>query len=405
MPARTPNKKDLPEGLSLVRVLNEQAVLETIIRDGEISRPAIARKTGLSLPTVVSLVESLESINLVHEQGMVSGAVGRPATVYSVNPHAGYVLAIDLGGTKVQAGITNLFGDVLAEDVEPTASQNSSAILEQLTHLHHRLLADSGFDVETPGAACIGVPGVWDPKTDSIDAAYNLPVLNKIPLKASFQRALGLPVIIENDVNLAAVGESWKGRAQEYDTFVAFSIGTGIGMGIVINGEVYRGRTGAAGEIGLLPTGPDPFDPSLRSHGPFETAASGPSITRRIIHALDGGAKTVLTHNSDIADIIEASESGDKVAFAILDDEARTLAIGIAAVVAVLDPAIIILGGGVGAHPELAQLVYKHAVKLIPWMPPVEVSALGKRGPFYGAIALGLQAARQQLLLETRAEV
>ena len=402
MPARRSVKQARPEGLGLVRVLNEQAVLEAILGDGGISRPAIARKTGLSLPTIASLVEMLESIGLVREHGVTSGEVGRPATLYSVNPRAGYVFAVDLGGSKVRAGVANLFGEIVAECEEPTAALSSAAIMDQLTRLHRQLLKKSGFDSETTGAACVAVPGVWDPKTDRIDAAYNLPVLDEVPLKATIQRALGLPLIIENDVNLAAVGESWKGRAQEYDTFVAFFIGTGIGMGVVIDGEVYRGRSGAAGEIGLLPIGADPFDPTLRSHGPFEIAASGPSITRRVQRALEGDVETVLAADADIAQIIGAATKGDQVARAILDDEARTLAVGVAAVVAVLDPALVILGGGVGAHAELAELVYRYAVQLLPWMPPIEVSILGNRAAFYGAIALGLQAARRQVLAETR---
>ena len=118
MSVRTTTKQAKPEGLSLVRVLNEQAVLETILRNHEISRPTIARRTGLSLPTVVSLVASLESIGLVRKQGMVSGAVGRPATLYSVNPRAGYAFAVDLGGTKIRAGIADLFGEIIAEATE-----------------------------------------------------------------------------------------------------------------------------------------------------------------------------------------------------------------------------------------------------------------------------------------------
>lgn len=402
MSVRTTTKQAKPEGLSLVRVLNEQAVLETILRNHEISRPTIARQTGLSLPTVVSLVASLESIGLVRKQGMVSGAVGRPATLYSVNPRAGYAFAVDLGGTKIRAGIADLFGEIIAEATEPTTKASSVAIMEQLTRLHHKLLKESGFDIETAGVACVGVPGVWDPKTDIIDVAYNLPVLGEVPLQATIQRALGLPIVIENDVNLAAIGESWKGRAQEDDTFVAFFIGTGIGMGIVIDGEIYRGRSGAAGEIGLLPVGPDPYDPDLRAHGPFETAASGPSIITRLHRALAASTESALTPDADIAQIITAAEAGDEVARGVLDDEARTIAIGVAAVVAVLDPALVILGGGVGAHAALADLVYRYAAQLVPWMPPIGVSALGNRAGFYGAIALGLQAARKQVLIETR---
>ena len=402
MPARNSTEPDRLKGLGLVRVLNEQAVLETILHNGEVSRPMIARKTGLSLPTVVSLVESLESIGLVREEGMASGNVGRPATLYSVDPRAGYVFAVHLGGSKVRAGITDLIGEVLAERVEPTASASSSAIMDQLRRLYEELLGESQFDVRTTGAACVSVPGVWDPETDRISAAYNLPQLGDVYLQATIEQTLGLPVIIENDVNLAAIGESWKGRAREYDTFVSFFVGTGIGMGIVIDGEVYRGRRGAAGEIGLLPIGPDPFDPALRSHGPLEIAASEPSLLNRLRDSLSENSQSTLSLGADVAEIVKAYTTGDPTARHMLEEEARILAIGVAAVVAVLDPAIVILGGRAGAHPALAELVYQFAVQLVPWMPPVRASSLGDRATFYGAVAIGLQAARENILAEKR---
>lgn len=405
MPAISSVQHDRLKGLGLVRVLNEQTVLETILHNGEVSRPMIARKTGLSLPTVVSLVEALESIGLVREEGMASGSVGRPATLYSVDPRAGYVFAVHLGGSEVRAGITDLVGEVICEHTERTESTDSGAIMDQLARLYRELLAESDFDDGKVGAACVAVPGVWDPETDEISAAYNLPQLSDVHLQATIEETLGLPVIIENDVNLAAIGESWKGRAREYETFVSFFVGTGIGMGIVIDGEVYRGRRGAAGEIGLLPIGANPFDPNLREHGPLETAAAAPSIKKRLQQALEDNPDSVLTPDADMAQIIAASAEGDAAATAVLDEEARTLAIGVAAVVSVLDPAIVIFGGRAGAHGELAQRVYEHAVQLVPWMPPVEASALGDRATFYGAVAIGLQAARENILVAKRSSV
>lgn len=395
--------RERSEGVGLVRVLNEQAVLETILQDGPISRPAIARKTGLSLPTVTSLVDELDSIGLISAQGQVFGNVGRPALLYSVNPRAGYVFAVDLGSPKIVAGVTNLFGEVLAETTAPPDGESPDSLVLQLVELHTSLRERAGFGLQTSGAACIAVPGVWDPQSDTVGAAFNLPVLGDMHLQATAQRALGLPVVIENDVNLAAVGESWKGRAQGQSTFVAFYIGTGIGMGIVIGGEVYRGRTGAAGEIGLLPIGADPFHPEQQLMVPFEAAAAGSSISRRIRQAIERREATILEPADTVAEVIAAAAAGDVTASAILDDEARTLALGVAATVSVLDPGLVILGGDVGAHTALADLVHRYTRQLVPWTPAIEVSTLGSRAAFYGAIALGLPAAREQVLIETRA--
>jgi predicted NBD/HSP70 family sugar kinase len=137
----------------------------------------------------------------------------------------------------------------------------------------------------------------------------------------------------------------------------------------------------------------------------LEIAASEPSIVTRLQRALAGDGESILTLDANISQIIEAGDNGDEIARTILDDEARVLAIGVAAIVAVLDPPLLILSGGVGAHDELAQLVHRYAAQLIPWMPPIEVSVLGNRAAFYGAIALGLQALRKQVLVETRSRI
>ena len=244
--------------------------------------------------------------------------------------------------------------------------------------------------------------GFGIPETDRIDAAFNIPSLNEIPFHASIQAALDLPVAIENDVNLAAVGEAWKGEAKGHDTFVAISIGTGIGMGIIINGEIYRGRSGAAGEIGLLPIGENPFDATLQPQGPFESVAAGPSIRKRLIKHLQEGVASTLTIEADVEQIVEAAKAGDEVARNVLDEEARHIAIGVASVVSVLDPSLVILGGGVGANEALLQPVCKYAEQLIAWMPPLGVSTLKNEAAFYGAIASGLPIAREQILLAAR---
>lgn len=401
MAKKRQSKQDQGEGLSIVRVLNKQSILEIILQFGAISRPKISQESRLSLPTVMAIVESLESIGLIHTQGANSGSVGRPASLYSINPLAGYIFAVDLGGTKTLAGITDLCGDVLAKKTEATEKDTAEATVSQLDRLHKELLAESGIDPKTAGAACIGIPGVWDAETDQIDAAFNLPLLSEIRLHEAIQNSLGIPVSIENDVNLAAMGEAWAGEAQDHDTFVAVSVGTGIGMGIVINGEIYRGRNGAAGEVGLLPIGTDPFDPNLHPQGAFESVASGLGIRRQLIEEIEQGRDTRLNADATVQQIAAAAQAGDSLAQEILDREARTLAIGLAAIVAILDPSLIILGGGVGVNVELTDQITQYTQQLIQWMPPIAVSSLGNEAAFHGAIAHGMPIAREQILLGT----
>jgi predicted NBD/HSP70 family sugar kinase len=263
----------------------------------------------------------------------------------------------------------------------------------------------------------VGVPGVYDPDADRVSASPNLPLLSEVQVGAALEQALGMPVVLDNDVNLAAAGERWRGLAADRDHFVSISIGTGIGMGIVINGEIYRGGRGAAGEIDFLPIGVDPFDgwrglplrtASSRSaprtgwsgHGPLESASTGPAIIQRLQQRLAEGAATSLTQKDGVAAIFRAAEEGDPMAAALVDEEARTVALGIVTVAAVLDPQLVVLGGGVGSNPGLLEPVRSYVAELFPRRLDIRTSALGDAAAFHGAIAVGLRAARQHLLVQ-----
>jgi predicted NBD/HSP70 family sugar kinase len=386
-------------GLGLVRALNEQVVLETVFRDGPISRAGIARLTGLSKPTVSSVVQTLEACGLIHQQGTASGNIGRPSTLYEVNSRAGTVLGVDIGGTKVRVGIADLFGDVLADSAEPTAAEDGEAIVSQVARMGDEVVQRSGVDRRFFRAAGVGIPGVFDPTTDHVSAAPNLPGLTEIPVLHAFVEALGVPISLDNDVNLAAVGERWRGLAQDEDHFVAISIGTGVGMGVVLGGEIYRGSRGAAGEIDYLPLDADPFDPHP-VHGPLESVVTGPALLDRLRRKIESGAETSASPEGGVQGIFQAEAHGDQVAAELVDEEARLIALAIAAVASVLDPRLVVLGGGLGSNPGLLEPVRRYLAKLFPREVDIQTSALGDRAAFYGAIAMGLRAARQRLLAE-----
>jgi predicted NBD/HSP70 family sugar kinase len=386
-------------GLSLVRAVNEQVVLETVLHEGAVSRARIARLTGLSKPTVSSVVQDLEACGLVREQGQLSGNVGRPSTLYEVNPRAGYVLGVDVGGSKIRAGIADLYGEVVAEVTDRTAKTSGQALVRQIVRLFGKLVTRSKLDRNLVRAAGVGVPGIFDPAADHVFYAPNLPVLEELAITDALVRALGLPVLIDNDVNLAAVGERWRGLAGDQDHFVAISIGTGIGMGIVLGGEIYRGARGAAGEIDFLPMGADPFDPH-GTHGPLEAAVTGPALLDRLRARVESGAETSVANDDEVQGVFDGADRGDPVAVELVEEEARIVALAIAAVAAVLDPRLVVLGGGIGSNPVLLEPVRRHVARIFPRRLDVRTSALGDRAAFLGAVAVGLRAARQSLLAE-----
>lgn len=387
-------------GLSLIRAINEQRVLETVLRNGPLSRARIARMIGLSKATVSSLMRDLVACGLVREHGQHSGSVGRPSTLYEVVGRAGYVFAADVGGSKVRAGIADPYGEVLVERAVPTALESGRGLVDQLIGLARGLIEEADLRAGHVWAAGIGIPGVYDAASDRVTSAPNLPPdMQDLQIASSLRDGLGIPVEIENDVNLAAIGERWRGLAQNRDHFAAISIGTGIGMGIVLNGELYRGSRGAAGEIDFLPVGSNPFD-GHEGHGPFEWASAGPFIVQRLEQQVALGEAASVDLEKGVEGIFEAAERKDPLALKAVDQEARTVAMAIAAVAAVLDPELVILGGGVGSNPGLLRPVREYVGRIFPRSIDIVVSALGSAAAFYGAVAVALLAAREELLAQ-----
>lgn len=360
------------------------------------SRADVAKATGLSKPTVSSVVAALETCGLVRVSGNAVGHVGRPAVLYEIDRRAGYVFGVDLGGTKVRGGLTDLYGMVVDEVVEPTQKDQP---LQQIARLFRDLTQRTGGDPPLVRAAAVGIPGVYHAASGTVSAAYNVS-LDDLDIGSWLRQALGVPLIIDNDVNLAAVGERWRGLASGCDNFVTLSVGTGVGMGIVLNGEIYTGSSGAAGEVGFLPIGvDDPFDAHFQIRGPFESAASGSGLTGRLRELFDERPSS-LSPDSTLPRAFAAATDGDDVAVQLVDHEAKLLALAIAAVTAVLDPELVVLGGGIGSNRVLLPAIRRHTGRLLPRQPRIEISGLGEHAAFHGAIAAGLGLVRAELLKE-----
>jgi predicted NBD/HSP70 family sugar kinase len=218
----------------------------------------------------------------------------------------------------------------------------------------------------------------------------NISGLEDIRIAAWFHQALGLPVVIENDVTVAAKGELWAGAGADFDTFVFMAMGTGIGLGIVSEGRLVRGARGGAGEIASLPIGGDPFDSRTFSSGALESAVSSAAIVQRYRAAGGSGAETVI-------DIFDRLNAGDPIAAAVIDEVARLVALAVVAVSAVIDPEAVITGGSIGSRPELVERL-RAALKRCARHPvPIRVSALGPRAALAGAIGTALDALHETL--------
>ena len=381
----------------MLRELGEQAVLETIFREGPITRPEIASATTLSKPTVSAAVARLEQAGLVRAAGTRSGPRGRKPVAYVVSNRAGFVVGADIGGTNLRVAAADLFGEPICDLQQPTTKDGSRAIGVQVLEMISEVIDQAVGSHGRPLALGISAPGVIDRSSGRVTSlAYNVtPEGGFDPLEVIRDR-FDLPVLIDNNVNLAAVGEKWFGLARGISTVVYIGIGAGIGMGVIIDHELVRGAHGAAGEIGYLPLVGDPFDPRHRLHGGLEDEVAASGILDAFNARRDGdpaGDRISSAHR-----VFELAASGDPTAREVVDHVASRLGAAIATVCAILDPELVVLGGGIGSNPLLLRPVRGAAAALVPITARIETSLLGDRAALQGAIAVALQGVRAQLL-------
>jgi len=382
---------------SLLRAMNQRSALETIRLRGPVSRAEVARETGLSKPTVSLALAGLARAGLVREVGRTRGRKGPSAALYEINPEAGWVAGIDVGRQFVRAAIADITGTVVARTDQRAQVRSAKTLLAQIGGLAHDLAADAGLTWSQITHATVGSPGVLDPERGSMAMAANLPGWGRQGLMEALRRELGARVSFENDVNLAALGERARGHGREAASFVYLWIGTGVGMGLVLEGELYRGTHGAAGEIAYLPLGAgDPRDRTNRRRGAYEEAAAAAGIVRT---ARSLGMKPPLTPKK----IFAAARKGDAAAARAVEAAAAQLALGIAAIAPILDPELVILGGGIGRSGDLLlEPIERELREISPFRPRIVVSALGGDAVLHGAVATALETARDRLFSQPR---
>lgn len=377
---------------SLLRAINERTVLDLIRERGPISRAQISRVSGLSKPTVSTALTALESARLVREAGRSSGGKGPSAVLYELNARAGWVVGIDVGRAWVRAALADLTGEIVARRDERARVRSSQTLIAQLGEVAHALADEAGLRWREVTFATIGSPGVFHPELGQVSLAHSLPGWGRQGLVEAVQRELGTNIAFENDVNLAALGEQWRGLGKGVDDFVVLHIGTGVGVGLVLGGELYRGSSGAAGEVGYLPLlGTNPGDPEIRRHGALDAVAGASGV---VADAQRRGMPSPLTAKK----VFGSARRGDRVAKRTVADEARWIALAIAAVVSVVDPELVILGGGIGANGDLLlEPIERELATISPFRPRIEVSALREDATLNGAVWMALQAAQDRL--------
>jgi predicted NBD/HSP70 family sugar kinase len=356
----------------LMRTLNEQLLLERMRGNGPVSRSELASASGLSKPTVGLALASLERDALVQPAGRRAGNRGRSALLYEIRPDAGFVLGLDVGRRFVRGAVSDLGGAVRARASRPARSSSGLARVRELGTLADELLEDAGVNGDRRLLqTVVGSPGIVEPNGRALQLAPNLPGWERPAVLRDLRRLLGSETAIENDVDAAAVAERDHGHGRDVSTFAFVSVGTGIGMGLILEGKLHRGAHGAAGEIAFLPL----------ADGVLESAASSAAVVRA---ARERGARPRSARS-----VFAAAASGDERAREIVAAEAAVVAHALTAIVAVVDPELIVLGGGIGRAPGFAEDVARELARITPVVPAVLPSALGEDAVVDGCLAVG----------------
>ncbi len=372
--------------------MSQSAVVQTIVNFGPVSRASVSKSTGLSKQTVSEIVAKLENEGWVRTVGLTKGHVGRRAVVYEILPTAATIASVDLGGTKVRVALCDLTGAILSERTEMTDTSGGKSVVTQIARLVHETASSHNSSLDDLHIAVVGVPGAPDPTSGAIRLAPNIRGLDSVDFVGNLRDLLDVEVFVENDVNLAALGEHWMGNWGGDDNLVYISIGTGIGAGIVLGGNLLRGRFGAAGEIGFLPFGADPFEAESLKVGALERVSATSAIVAHY---------QARTHQKkEVPEIFAAATQADEAALHTLDAIAREIARVVVAIVAVVDPSIIVIGGSIGSRDELFARVLEYASRCYPRKIDIKKTRLGDHAALAGGVAIALSHLHMSLFAE-----
>ncbi|WP_330273221.1 ROK family transcriptional regulator [Lentzea sp. NBC_00516] len=362
----------------LLREINDRAAIETLLRSGAMTRAELEEVIGLSKPATAQLLARLEEDGMVVRTGLRGGGRGPRAQMWAVNGGVGYVAAVALTAELIDVAIADITGSLLAEHSAPMPKENT---LQAFRETVQKAAALAGLKLDALAHVVVGTPGAVDPSTGHLGFAPHLPGLVAVDLPSTLRELFGTSVSIENDINLAALEEMSSGKAAGVRNFVLFWPADEIGSAVVVNGVLLRGVTGGAGEIDSMQVPGGRYGDQVDSDAIVRLAAEygikESSGLEAVAHALNAGTEgraflTVLAHR---------------------------IALGLANVVCVLDPELVLLSGGV-AHAggeTLCDLVAAELLKLVVPRTPVYLAQITANPVRAGALHSALAVAREQV--------
>jgi glucokinase-like ROK family protein len=344
------SRNEVVSSPSLVRKLNKALILN-VIREGRfISRADIAKRTRLSRSTVSVIVDQLLETDLIRERGVGASRGGRRPVLLEFNPEAGFAVGLDIGATHMLVVVANLNADVLVNLEEPfSIGVGPDRGLAQAVQMVEAALDKAAVPRDRVIGVGVSVPGPVDHVAGVVVSPPIMPGWDRVPIRDRLRQTLSLPVYLDNDANLGALGEYAYGAGKNMPNLAYIKAATGIGCGLIVNGGIYRGQRGYAGEIGHLTI--DENGPPCRcgSFGCLESMASAQAVVGRAEAAVQAGQNTVLRKQQGrltLAYIAQAAQEGDALSRQLLEEAGRHIGVALAGLINLLNPGLVVVGVG-----------------------------------------------------------
>ncbi|GAA2440227.1 ROK family transcriptional regulator [Streptomyces macrosporus] len=395
----------------VLRAMNDRAALELLLAHGPLSRGRIGTLTGLSKPTASQLLARLEAAGLVVVTGTSRGRPGPGAQLYALNPAVAHVAGVDVTAARIRAAVADITGRTVGTFELPTPGrQSSEGAVQRVVAAVDGAAKDAGLARGELHRVVIGTPGAFDPRTGRLRYASHLPGWHSPTLLEELAAALPMPLDYDNDVNLVAVAEQRLGVARDHDDFVLLWNEEGIGAALVLGGRLHRGWTGGAGEVGFLPV---PGVPLMRhvaqaGGGGFQELAGAAAVVRTARElglepprgpARDVAAALLARAAEHVGDGEPTGPEGE-----LLRRTATALAIGLAAMVAVLDPELVVLSGGlpIAGGEALRALIQRELSELAAPRPRLVIGTVTEHPVLSGALESALATTRDEVFDTSR---
>jgi glucokinase-like ROK family protein len=393
----------------IIKNLNKHAVLDLIrFTPGGVSRAELAQRMELSRAAMTAIVNDLLGSDVIHETESRSAQSGRPPIILEINSNRGRVIGIDMGASHLSIILTDFGARVIDEiEIPFRVADGPDVCINQANILMEDLLKKNQLTLENISALGIGVPGPIASDAGTVFAPPIMPGWDGYPIQARLEEKWGIPVSLNNDAELGALGE-WAygiGRAENYLAYI--KVGSGVGSGLLLNGQIYRGATGSAGEIGHLTIEENGPLCDCGNFGCLEALAGGKAIARQGQEAIQKGQRTLLSsmgpaESITARDVASAARRGDLVSQKIIANAGRYLGIAIAGLVNLFNPRTIIVGGGVAQIGDLLlqpirDTVSRRSLRASARTVKINTAVLRRRSSGMGAIVQALSIALHQV--------